>query len=202
MVILRGLDIEGLGTGLNGIRYLSGGALHVENCTINNFAQKGIDVQTTGTVQLFVSNTIIRNNINAVNGGGIFVRPTSGTVKGYLEDVQLRNNLIGLRVENNANVTAKNTTVTHSTFAGFSALATAGLSASLFLDSCVSAYNANAIAADGANAVVRITNCSLTGNTGNAYVTANGGSVTSFGTNFQDGNGGISNPTPPTVPPQ
>ena len=203
VVILRGLDIEGLGTGLNGIRYLAGGALHVENCTINNFSQKGIDVQTTGAVQLFVKDTIIRNNINNPNGGGIHIRPTSGTVKGFLENVQLRNNRFGIRVENNSNVTAKNTHAVNSTNAGFLAVSTAaGATAALFLDSCVSAYNANAVTADGADAVIRITNCSFTGNTGIAYVTANGGRITSFGTNSQDGNGAPSAPTGTVVPPQ
>src|ERR687896_733792 len=37
-VVLRGLDVEGLGTGLVGIKVLGGlGSLHVEKCTINNF---------------------------------------------------------------------------------------------------------------------------------------------------------------------
>src|ERR1051326_3689121 len=37
-VVLRGLDIEGLGTGLVGIKVLGGlGSLHVEKSTINNF---------------------------------------------------------------------------------------------------------------------------------------------------------------------
>lgn len=201
VVILRGLDIEGLGTGLNGIRYLAGGALHVENCTINNFAQKGIDVQTTGTVQLFVSDTIIRNNINNPNGGGIIVRPTSGTVKGFLENVQLRNNRFGLRVEANANVTAKNTHAVNSTNAGFVASTTTA-AAVLFLDSCVSANNGTqAVSADGANAVARITNCSFTGSGGPAFATAGGAQILSFGTNSQDGNTGGSAPTGP-VPQQ
>src|SRR5436305_2079853 len=43
VVVLRGLDIEGLGTGLSGIKVLSAGAVHVENCTINNFTQSGIE---------------------------------------------------------------------------------------------------------------------------------------------------------------
>src|SRR4051794_5850864 len=42
-VVLRGLDIEGLGTGLVGIKVLAAGNVHVENCTINNFTQNGID---------------------------------------------------------------------------------------------------------------------------------------------------------------
>src|SRR5258706_5673716 len=34
VVVLRGLDIEGLGTGLTGIKVLAAGVVHVENCTI------------------------------------------------------------------------------------------------------------------------------------------------------------------------
>src|ERR1700749_2999203 len=34
VVVLRGLDIVGLGSGLNGVRFLTGGALHVEKCNI------------------------------------------------------------------------------------------------------------------------------------------------------------------------
>src|SRR5690349_24119023 len=42
VVILRGLDFEGLGTGLSGIVFNSGAALHVERCTIRAFTSFGI----------------------------------------------------------------------------------------------------------------------------------------------------------------
>src|SRR3954463_16583068 len=42
-VILRGLDIEGLGTGLNGIRWLSAAILQIDRCTINHFTQPGLE---------------------------------------------------------------------------------------------------------------------------------------------------------------
>src|SRR5215203_4285869 len=55
VVVLRGLDIEGLGSGaspgLNGIRFIAGGQLHVENCTINNFGQKGILFEPNSAAQ-------------------------------------------------------------------------------------------------------------------------------------------------------
>src|SRR6202140_2254442 len=41
-VILRGLDIEGLGTGISGVLVNPGGNVTVENCTINNFTDSGI----------------------------------------------------------------------------------------------------------------------------------------------------------------
>src|SRR5947209_3401268 len=46
VVVLRGLDIEGLGTGLSGIKVLTGGTVYVEKCTINKFSI-GIDFETT-----------------------------------------------------------------------------------------------------------------------------------------------------------
>lgn len=58
IVVLRGLDIEGLGSGLNGITVLTGGSVHVEKCTINHFTQNGINfVPTQGGSQLHVLNT-------------------------------------------------------------------------------------------------------------------------------------------------
>src|SRR5688500_2098313 len=43
-VRLNWLDINGASTGLDGIRFLSGRALHVENCNIDGFTGDGIDV--------------------------------------------------------------------------------------------------------------------------------------------------------------
>src|SRR5437588_2830690 len=43
-VTLRGIDINGAGTGLNGIRFLAGKALIVDNCQIYGFTTRGIDV--------------------------------------------------------------------------------------------------------------------------------------------------------------
>src|SRR3954469_3094674 len=40
-LFLKGLDIEGLGTGINGISMLNGGFLHVEDCVIRRFTGSG-----------------------------------------------------------------------------------------------------------------------------------------------------------------
>src|SRR5258707_1834948 len=44
VVILRNLRINGIGTGINGIRFLSVKDLNVENCYIFGFSTNGIDV--------------------------------------------------------------------------------------------------------------------------------------------------------------
>src|SRR5215469_15830934 len=44
VVIIRNLRINGIGSGFNGIRFLSGKSLDVENCYIFGFTTHGIDV--------------------------------------------------------------------------------------------------------------------------------------------------------------
>src|SRR5262245_57261072 len=54
-VILRGLDIEGAGSGGTGINFLQGASLTVERCNIFGFQSLGIDFSPSGAGQLFVS---------------------------------------------------------------------------------------------------------------------------------------------------
>jgi hypothetical protein len=98
-VILRGLDIEGLGTGLSGVVVTTGGNVTVENSTINNFTTNGITfTPTVAGSQLHVSNTVVRNcgNFGASSGQGIFVSP-SGAATATLDHVRMDHNVAGLR---------------------------------------------------------------------------------------------------------
>jgi parallel beta helix pectate lyase-like protein len=187
VVVLRGLDIEGHGTGLSGIKVLSAGVVHVENCTINNFTQKGIDFEPSAafasTSQLHVSDTIVRDNVGA-SSGGIIVKPGANvSVKGSIENTQLRNNQFGLRVEDNSQMTAKTTTAAGNVFSGFIAVSVAVV-ATLNLDSCVVTGNGFGVKADNPNATARITNCTIAGNPSGGITTTGGGKVVSFGNNY------------------
>jgi len=201
VVVLRGLDIEGLGTGLAGIKVLAAGAVHVEKCTINHFTQWGIDFVPTSaaasTSQLFVSNTIIRNNVGAASGG-MRVKPGANvTVKGEIDNTQLRNNTVGLRVEDNSTVTAKNTTAADNTNAGFLAASTGAPVVNLNLDLCNSTGNANGIKADNTGATVRIAHCFVNGN-GAGLSTTSSGKILSFtNTNYIGDSGGPTGLIPP-----
>jgi len=70
-VILEGLDIEGLGTGLNGITVT--GAIkrvYVNKCWINGFTQNGINMaSTTSGARLLVTNTTITKSTTGVTVG-------------------------------------------------------------------------------------------------------------------------------------
>jgi len=71
-VHLRGLTIEGLGSGTNGIQFNTGGNLAIENCVIRKFANRGINISPSPSSSFSVSNTIASNPGNI----GIFVQPT------------------------------------------------------------------------------------------------------------------------------
>ena len=76
-VRLRGLSINGAGTGINGINVLSAGLISVEDCVINGFTANGIKV-AAGIV--FVKNTTISNNVTA----GITIAPAPPATAAYV----------------------------------------------------------------------------------------------------------------------
>ncbi len=196
-VTLRGLDIEGLGTGLVGIKVLQAGVVHVENCTIHHFTQIGIDFvpasATPGsTSQLDVSNSIIRDNTGA-SSGGIRVKPgTNVSATGMIENTQLQNNQFGLRVEDNSNVTAKTTTAAGNAGSGFIAVSNA-TAATLNLDSCVATGNGFGIKADNPLGTTRFMNCTITGNTTGLSSGNTGHTVTFTGSNNNADSGTATN---------
>jgi hypothetical protein len=115
IVTLRGLEINGGPPnlpGVNGVRFLQGARLSIEDCTIYNFlgaAPNGFGVlvnNTSTTVQVDIRNTVIRNNGTAVSGGGIGIIPTgTGAAKVSLNNVQITGHFQGVNV-NAAGTTA------------------------------------------------------------------------------------------------
>ena len=88
VVTLRNLRINGVGSGLDGVKFLSGAALHVQNCNIFGFTQDGINVATTAAnLDLFVNDTFLTNN-----GNGIQISPTAGNVRSTLVHVWAQDN--------------------------------------------------------------------------------------------------------------
>lgn len=61
-IVLRGLEIEGVGTGLNGIRILNAGSVVVEDTDISDFTQAGISLESASATRLFVHNATISDN--------------------------------------------------------------------------------------------------------------------------------------------
>ncbi len=75
-VVLSGLDIEGLGTGINGVNIIQGN-VDIRNTTIHNFATNGVNVTANGKV-LILSSVISFNGSSSNAGtGGVDVTGTA-----------------------------------------------------------------------------------------------------------------------------
>ena len=113
IVIIRSLSINGAGNGLNGIRYLAGRTLQVENCTISGFTGRGIDVIHTSTTtpgELVVLNSTITNTAIGVrvDTGAGAVSPSA-----LLNRVRINRSGIGFDVLGTSNATITDSSVSH-----------------------------------------------------------------------------------------
>jgi hypothetical protein len=161
VVVLRGLDIEGLGTGLSGITVLTGGTVYVEKCTINHFTVSGINfVPTVANSKLFVVDSIVRNNGALPSSGqGIFINP-SGAVQAMLNHVRLENNIAGLKAQGSSTTSVSESVAAGNLFAGFSASASPAV---LNIERSVAVNNGTGVVC-AASTTVRIGNTSIAGN--------------------------------------
>src|SRR5437868_3894833 len=146
-VTLRGIDINGAGTGLNGIRFLAGKALIVDNCQIYGFTTRGIDVALGAAASVDVKDT----RINNIGGAGIRTASTVGIASLSAERVNISR--VG----------------TSGVEAGGGGIATVN-------DSLIFAAG-NGIAATGGGGVVNLANSVLMSNNVGANVTVAGGTV-------------------------
>jgi Right handed beta helix region len=72
-VLLEGLDIEGLETGLDGVKMIGTGKLYIRKCLIRNFTMNGVNVAGTANTRVFVEDSLITGNnvgINLKGAGG------------------------------------------------------------------------------------------------------------------------------------
>src|SRR5205807_6661741 len=111
IVRLHSLSINGAGTGFTGINFTSGKALHVEDCQIFGFRGNGtsshgisVNVNGTGTQQLFVSNTTIEDN----TGSGINTTATAFGVTVVVDNCYVNRNQNGINAATNTNMQVSN----------------------------------------------------------------------------------------------
>jgi len=204
-IILRGLDLEGLGTGLNGVRLLDAAALYIEKCTIHAFAQAGIDIEPTsaGTSMVYITDTIIRNNGTGGGGlGGILFKPGgSASVQASLDNVRVEDNMAGVRAKDNTTVSIKNSVAAGNALAGFTANQASSGPISMTLTDAASVNNGTVgVQSIGTgNTIVFITRVTVSGNA-TGLAASGGAQIVSAGTNFIIGN--TTNGAPTSTPGQ
>src|SRR4051794_544146 len=109
-VVLEGLDIEGLGTGLNGITVTGAlKRLNVIRCKIHAFTQNGVNMaSTTSGARAFIQDSIIfKNNV------GVNVAGTANDVN-INNSAILSNTTIGIQAGNGSVVSAANSNINDS----------------------------------------------------------------------------------------
>ena len=200
-VTLRNLSINGAsinspGTGINGVRILTGGTVNLENLRIERFTQWGVDIEPSSAAVVNIVDSEISNN-NGASGGGVLVRPgASATANVTLDGVVLDNNRVGLLVEDRGKATANETVASGGSTFGFHSKAVLN-AAEINLDRCVAANNVQAgVRSTGALSIVRLADTTVTDNgTGLAPIT--GGAILSYGNNRNAGNTANGAPTGP-----
>jgi hypothetical protein len=190
-VVLRGLSIQGFGTGLAGVNITgAAGKLVIEDSYIgyNHGGQaRGVVVGTSGNLQLTVRNTTIIDN----SGGGLFAQPISGTATIDIDNVRFINNgAVGLGLTTASGASSIIATVTNSKFqagglaaaSGIIAKAPTGVATIVVTSSSIAGGPLYGINANGAGALIRVGSSVITNN-GTALNAVNSGKIESFGDN-------------------
>jgi hypothetical protein len=185
VVILRNLRINGIGTGLNGIRFLAGKDLNVENCYIFGFFQNGIDIALNQATQasVHVLNSVLKNN------GGVGIRATNAVsppVQVGIANTAVILDATGVEAADHSRVAVREAVIENATSSGVLA-DSASSDAQLTLDHSDVSFNNNAITANPGGSVA-VANTKIAFNSGTAMNQAGGG-IASFQTNRIHSNG-------------
>jgi hypothetical protein len=184
VVVLRNLSINGVGTGLRGIRFLAGRTLRVEKCSISGFTAHGIDVvhgSTTTPGELVVIDT----TFTRIGSVAVRVDNTAGAVapRATLENVNISRALIGFDVLKSGVGTISRSVISDVTNQAVVAENTAVIN----VTDTVLSRNGTGISAFNSGATVRLSNSSIFSNTTGVSI-AVGGTGDTFANNAIFGN--------------
>jgi len=185
-VVLRGIDIVPAFSGGSsiGVNIVAATTVYIEDCVVTGFIRGINDVRTTGLTQLFVKNTVVRNNHFDTNSPGIVLAaaPKNAVV---LENVQSLGNGYGVAVATGNNVVISRSVISGNGIAGIEA----DPGAEVFVDNTEISHNGSyGVLTFGA---VALANSDISFNSSSIS-----GSTVSYGNNRMFGNGGGTTPTP------
>jgi len=187
VVTLRGLDINGLNTGLSGVKILNAKTVNVEDCVIYGFGTGISDERTLGG-NLFVRNTTISNNAaTGINMATVSSPVTNGT----FDNVRLISNPgTGLVVRSGNSGIIRNSFISDNATVGVS-VNDAG--SDLSIENCMISYNTFGVSIKTGNPIVRISATTVTKN--DTGLRPGSGQIISYGNNRISGNNNENAPT-------
>jgi hypothetical protein len=116
-VVLEGLDIEGLGTGLDGVRVLAGKEVYIIRCSIRHFTQNGVNMaSSTNGGHAFINDSFI-----AFNAGGVKVQGTAN-IASITNTSILSNTSFAVQANGASNIVGAQTSVLNNSPTGISLL--------------------------------------------------------------------------------
>jgi hypothetical protein len=187
VVIIRNLDINGIGSGLAGILILGAGDVRIENCKIYRFSGRGIEDRRTAG-HLSVTNTTVNSNgqtgILAMSGG-------SSTLNVTVDRVQMHGNgNSGLAITGGVRATVARSSATSNTFMGFYA----DTGATLDVEDSVAFGNGSTGIMALTGGTVRLSNTTVTNNATGLHA-GSGSDILSYGSNRIAGNAAGNTPS-------
>ncbi|HEX7830738.1 MAG TPA: right-handed parallel beta-helix repeat-containing protein [Thermoanaerobaculia bacterium] len=189
-VVLRNLLINGSGPtlGINGVRFIAGDSLTIEDCSIENFSGSGIDFEpATNVARLNVLRTTITQNVT----NGILIRPgVGGIARVSIFDTDVVKNTTGILIQdvnNPSAISVMRSRVSNNTSDGIFANSTTASGITVLVESSEVSHNGGVgLRTAGANGRIRSANNLITGNS--TGLSAPAGELCTFGNNRHSGN--------------
>jgi hypothetical protein len=118
-VVLEGLDIDGVNSGLNGVSVIAGGQVYIIRCSIRRFTQNGVNMaSSTSGAHVFINDSFITLNAGGVNvqGNGV------GNIASITNTQILSNTSFGVQANGASNIVGVQTSVLNNNPTGISLL--------------------------------------------------------------------------------
>ncbi|MGT2501606.1 right-handed parallel beta-helix repeat-containing protein [Bradyrhizobium guangxiense] len=130
-IVLRGLDIEGAGTGLKGVNILQAASVVIEHCFIRDFnGASGAGVFSNPSnfnSMLMIRDSVISHNGTAAAGAGISINTNGGSARVLINNTAVHNNFVGVSVQGSSNVQVNNSNISENLSTGLALSGVAGV---------------------------------------------------------------------------
>ena len=150
---------SGVTLGVNGVRFLAGDSLTVEECYIKSYSAAAIDFEPNSSAHLLVKNTsCLLANV------GIFIAPAvGGTAIATISNSYVARNATGVKAQDNSRVTVFHSTVSDNSGDGIFANGLTGSGLIFMVDGSDVSGNGTGIHSNG-SASTRVANSTITDN--------------------------------------
>jgi len=182
VVTIRNLRINGIRSGanggLNGIRWTSGAALHIENCYIFGFTGNAIDIAKADGGQAFIIDTFATNN----GGSGVKAQDTVNTVHVTVSRSRFEQNQFGIFSSDFSRFSVDDSDASGNSNTGIIVQSSAGTSEA-DVASTMASNNGNAGLLSGGgstSSIIRLSGVTIYGNTNFGIFISGSGQVISY----------------------